>query len=73
MSYLIVLRYDAAGAAPVLLREDDQLTTSDGARWRLVAQTDDPELAARIVDQLRTRHAPELPTPPRPPSVPISS
>jgi hypothetical protein len=26
-------------------------------RWRLVAHTDDPELAARIVEQLRRREA----------------
>jgi hypothetical protein len=61
MSYLIVLRYDAEGTCPLVLREDETLVSSDGVRWRLVAQTDDADLAARIVDQLRTRHAPELP------------
>ena len=59
MSYLVVLRYDSGGTRPVVLREDDDLGSSDGARWRLVAETDDPELAARIAEQLRTRHAPD--------------
>ena len=62
MSYLIVLRYDSAGTCPVVLREDDQLMSSDGARWRLVAQTDDPDLAARIVEQLRARRETDAPT-----------
>jgi len=53
MTYLVVLRYDEAGTCPVILREDDHLFSADGARWRLVAHTDDPGLAARIVEQLR--------------------
>jgi hypothetical protein len=57
MTYLVVLRYDDAGTCPVILREDDHLFSSDGVRWRLVAHTDDPELAARIVEQLRRREA----------------
>jgi len=73
MSYLIVLRYDAEGTSPLVLREDEQLVASDGVRWRLVAQTDDADLAARIVDQLRTRHAPELPASAPRRSLPISS
>jgi hypothetical protein len=52
MTYLVVLRYDEAGSCPVILREDDHLFSSDGARWRLVAHTNDPGLAARIVEQL---------------------
>ena len=55
MTYLVVLRYDEAGTCPVILREDDHLFSSDGVRWRLVAHTDDPVLAARIVEQLRER------------------
>lgn len=73
MSYLIVLRYDEAGTCPVILREDDQLLSSDGARWRLVAQTDDPDLAARIVEQLREHRRPALPTNDRPRSIPLNS
>jgi hypothetical protein len=73
MSYLIVLRYDAEGTSPIVVREDEALVASDGVRWRLVAQTDDADLAARIVEQLRTRHAPQLPASPRGRSLPISS
>jgi len=58
MTYLVVLRYDEAGTSPVILREDDHLVSSDGTRWRLVAHTDDPDQAARIVDQLREHHRP---------------
>jgi len=56
----------------VILREDDHLFSSDGVRWRLVAHTDDPELAARIVEQLRT-HRREAATTAEPPGVPVSS
>jgi hypothetical protein len=73
MSYLIVLRYDTEGTCPLVLREDETLVSSDGVRWRLVAQTDDADLAARIVDQLRTRHAPELPASSRRLPAPIGS
>ncbi len=57
MSFLIVLRFDSAGACPVVVHEDDELFASDGATWRLVAQTNDPAEAARLVDQLRQRAA----------------
>ena len=55
MAYLIVLRFDSAGTCPVVVREDDELFSSDGASWRLVAQTDDAAEAARLVDLLRER------------------
>jgi hypothetical protein len=55
MSFLIVIRFDSAGACPIVAREDDELFSSDGARWRLVAQTDDPLEAARLVELLRQR------------------
>jgi len=55
MSFLIVLRFDSDGACPVVVREDDELFSSDGARWRLVAQTDDLAEAARVVELLRQR------------------
>jgi hypothetical protein len=73
MTYLVVLRYDEAGTCPVILREDDHLFSSDGARWRLVAHTDDPGLAARIVEQLR-EHRKHSATPAHPPGcVPVNS
>ena len=71
MTYLVVLRYDEAGTCPVILREDDHLFSSDGVRWRLVAHTDDPELAARIVEQLRNRR--EAQAAAEAPAVPVSS
>ena len=71
MTYLVVLRYDEAGTCPVILREDDHVFSSDGVRWRLVAHTDDPALAARIVEQLRERKHAE--TAADPPAVPVSS
>ena len=72
MTYLVVLRYDEAGTCPVILREDDHLFSSDGVRWRLVAHTDDPKLAARIVEQLRT-HRREAAAAAEAPAVPVSS
>jgi hypothetical protein len=71
MTYLVVLRYDEAGTCPVILREDAHLFSSDGVRWRLVAHTDDPELAARIVEQLRSHR--RAATTADPPGVPVSS
>jgi hypothetical protein len=71
MTYLVVLRYDEAGTCPVILREDDHLFSSDGVRWRLVAHTDDPALAARIVEQLREHRKETLAS--ADPRVPVNS
>jgi hypothetical protein len=41
MVYAVLLRLDSAGPCPVVVYDDDQLLSREGARWRLVAQTDD--------------------------------
>lgn len=54
-----MLRFDTAGACPVVVREDDELFSTDGAHWRLVAQTDDPAEAMRLVEELGRQGGPD--------------
>jgi hypothetical protein len=55
MAYAILLRIDAHGARPELVREDDKLPPEKGVRWRYVARTDDYEEALRVAEALRRR------------------
>jgi hypothetical protein len=57
MTYAVLLRIDATGEWPVLAGPDTDLRAAapDGARWRLVAQTDDETEARRLHAELRAR------------------
>ncbi len=48
----VMVRIDSAGESPVLIREETQLLSIDGAKWRWVADTEDEEEALAIVDYL---------------------
>lgn len=55
MAYAILLRVDAQGTRPVLVREDDKLPPEKGVLWRYVARTDDHAEALRLAEVLRQR------------------
>lgn len=56
MPYAVLLRLDSAGSCPLILRDDSEpLTGGDGVRYRFIAETDGPDEAARIADQLQRR------------------
>jgi hypothetical protein len=56
MAYAVLVRFDAAGARPLVVGDDSEpLITEDGVRYRLVAVAGDREEATRIADVLRRR------------------
>jgi hypothetical protein len=56
MPYAVLLRLDAAGACPVILRDDSEpLTGGEGVRYRFVAETDDQVEAVQVADLLQRR------------------
>ena len=57
MSYALYLRFDEAGARPVLLRDDETLSGGEGVRYRYVTTTAGREEADAIRVELRRRIA----------------
>jgi hypothetical protein len=46
--WTILIATDAAGSFPWVKRDDEPLPT-DGLRWQLVAETDDPDIGAQLL------------------------
>ena len=60
MAYCLLLRFDAAGASPVLLRDDEPLKGGDGVRYRFVAEAETLAEANALKERLcRQIEAPE--------------
>jgi len=56
MRYVVVLVFDAAGAWPLILRDDlDPPFGGDYVRYRLVKETEDYREAVRIADDLQRK------------------
>jgi hypothetical protein len=55
MEYAVLLRVDAAGKCPVIAGPDTDLSGEDGARWRLIAETDDKREAFRLLCALHDK------------------
>ena len=55
MTYAVLVRLDAAGACPVIVSADDELVSTEGTRWRFVAETDNLSEAIRVHGELRER------------------
>jgi hypothetical protein len=53
MQYTVLVRIDAAGECPVLVRDGEELLTSEGVRWRLVGDTDD---YGKAIAPMQTEH-----------------
>jgi hypothetical protein len=54
--YAVLLRLDATGTSPVIVREDaPPLEGEKGVRYRYVAQTDDHGEAVRVAELLSRR------------------
>ncbi len=49
----VLLRLDAAGPYPVLVDDDEKLLTSEGVRWRFVANVATRDEGLEIVLRLR--------------------
>lgn len=57
MVYAVLLRLDASGARPLVLREDSPpLGSEKGVLYRFIAQTDDHGEAVRVAQQLQRPH-----------------
>jgi hypothetical protein len=53
MTYAVLVRFDSAGAWPVIVSADDKLENSDGTRWRFVAAVPTFQEAVRLHRQLQ--------------------
>jgi hypothetical protein len=56
MTYTVLVRIDEAGRWPVVVREDEELLSGDGARWRYVATADMRQEADRVRAALHEKH-----------------
>jgi hypothetical protein len=55
MTYAVLVRYDGAGAWPVIVSADDKLFCSDGTCWRFVAAVETFQEAVRLHGLLLAR------------------
>lgn len=55
MTYAVLVRFDGAGAWPVIVSADDTLFSSDGTCWRFVAAVETFPEAVRLHGQLLAR------------------
>jgi hypothetical protein len=49
MEYTVLVRVDAAGSRPVLVRSGEELRPLEGVRWSLYGQTNDHTEAMRLL------------------------
>jgi hypothetical protein len=53
MPYTVLVRFDSAGACPVIAENHPDLHSGGGVRWRYIAQVAEAADAARLVDNVR--------------------
>lgn len=53
MEFTVLVRVDAAGSCPVLVRSGEELLAREGVRWSLYGQTDDQDEAMRLMEAAR--------------------
>lgn len=53
MEFTVLVRVDASGSRPILVRVGEELLAVPGVRWSLYGQTDDYAEAMRLMESAR--------------------